>query len=38
MTYLGLPDACFPNLFTITESGSSSMFTNILVSIEQHVD
>ena len=36
--YLGLAVAGFPNLFTITGPGSPSVLTNMLVSIEQHVD
>jgi len=37
-TYLGLGVAGFPNLFTITGPGSPSVLTNMIVSIEQHVD
>ena len=37
-TYLGLGTAGFPNLFTITGPGSPSVLTNMIVSIEQHVD
>ena len=37
-TYLGLGMADFPNLFTITGPGSPSVLTNMLQSIEQHVD
>jgi cyclohexanone monooxygenase len=37
-TYLGLTIAGFPNLFTITGPGSPSVLTNMLPSIEQHVD
>ncbi len=37
-TYLGLQIAGFPNLFTITGPGSPSVLTNMIVSIEQHVD
>jgi len=37
-TYLGLQVAGFPNLFTITGPGSPSVLTNMLVSIEQHVN
>ncbi len=37
-TYLGLMIAGFPNLFTITGPGSPSVLSNMLVSIEQHVD
>ncbi len=37
-TYLGLMTADFPNLFMITGPGSPSVLSNMLVSIEQHVD
>ena len=37
-TYLGLGTAGFPNLFTITGPGSPSVLTNMLPSIEQHVN
>ncbi|MCW5747373.1 MAG: NAD(P)/FAD-dependent oxidoreductase [Alphaproteobacteria bacterium] len=37
-SYLGLAMAGFPNLFTITGPGSPSVLTNMLPSIEQHVD
>jgi len=37
-TYLGLMSAGFPNLFTITGPGSPSVISNMVVSIEQHVD
>jgi len=37
-SYLGLAIAGFPNLFTITGPGSPSVLSNMLVSIEQHVD
>jgi cyclohexanone monooxygenase len=37
-TYLGIQVAGFPNLFTITGPGSPSVLSNMLVSIEQHVD
>ena len=37
-TYLGLQIADFPNLFTVTGPGSPSVLTNMLPSIEQHVD
>ncbi len=37
-TYLGLQMSGFPNLFTITGPGSPSVLSNMLVSIEQHVD
>ncbi len=36
--YLGLMVAGFPNLFTITGPGSPSVLSNMVVSIEQHVD
>jgi cyclohexanone monooxygenase len=37
-TYLGLMVAGFPNFFMITGPGSPSVFSNMVVSIEQHVD
>ena len=37
-SYLGLMSAGFPNLFTITGPGSPSILTNVVVSIEQHVE
>ncbi len=37
-SYLGLQVHGFPNLFTITGPGSPSVLSNMLVSIEQHVD
>jgi cation diffusion facilitator CzcD-associated flavoprotein CzcO len=37
-TYLGLSVAGFPNFFTITGPGSPSVLSNMIVSIEQHVD
>jgi cyclohexanone monooxygenase len=36
--YLGVAAAGFPNLFTITGPGSPSVLTNMLPTIEQHVD
>ncbi len=36
-SYLGLAVAGFPNLFTVTGPGSPSVFTNMMVAIEQHV-
>jgi cyclohexanone monooxygenase len=36
--YLGLVTAGFPNLFLITGPGSPSVLSNMVVSIEQHVD
>jgi cyclohexanone monooxygenase len=38
LTYLGIAVAGFPNLFTITGPGSSSVLTNMPVSIEHHVE
>ena len=37
-TYLGLMSVGFPNFFTITGPGSPSVLSNMMVSIEQHVD
>ena len=37
-TYLGLATSGFPNLFTITGPGSPSVLTNMLPSIEHHVE
>ncbi len=37
-TYLGLMTAGFPNFFTITGPGSPCVLSNMLISIEQHVD
>jgi cation diffusion facilitator CzcD-associated flavoprotein CzcO len=37
-TYLGLGVAGFPNLFIITGPGSPSVLTNMLPTIEQHVE
>lgn len=37
-TYLGLMTAGFPNMFIITGPGSPSVKTNMIASIEQHVD
>jgi cyclohexanone monooxygenase len=37
-TALGLTLAGFPNLFTVTGPGSPSVLSNMMVSIEQHVD
>jgi cyclohexanone monooxygenase len=37
-TYLGVMTAGFPNLFMITGPGSPSVLTNVIVSIEQHVE
>lgn len=38
VTYLGVNSAGFPNLFIIAGPGSPSLLSNVLVSIEQHVD
>ncbi len=37
-TYLGLGTSGFPNLFLISGPGSPSVLTNMMVSIEQHVN
>jgi cyclohexanone monooxygenase len=37
-TYLGLAVAGFPNLFMVTGPGSPSVLSNMVVSIEQHVE
>ncbi len=37
-TYLGLTVAGFPNMFLLTGPGSPSVLSNMVVSIEQHVD
>ena len=37
-TYLGLMSEGFPNLFMVTGPGSPSVLSNMVVSIEQHVD
>jgi cyclohexanone monooxygenase len=37
-TYLGLMVAGFPNLFIVTGPGSPSVLSNMVTSIEQHVD
>lgn len=37
-TYLGLAVAGFPNLFTISGPGSPSVLSNMIVTIEQHVN
>lgn len=37
-TYLGLAISGFPNLFTITGPGSPSVLSNMIVSIEHHVE
>ncbi len=37
-TYLGLQTVGFPNLFTITGPGSPSVLSNMIPSIEQHVN
>ena len=37
-TYLGVATAGFPNLFIITGPGSPSVLSNMVASIEQHVN
>lgn len=37
-SYLGLMVAGFPNLFTVTGPGSPSVLSNMITSIEQHVE
>jgi len=37
-TYLGLSVSGFPNLFTVTGPGSPSVLTNMVTSIEHHVE
>jgi cation diffusion facilitator CzcD-associated flavoprotein CzcO len=37
-TYLGLAVTGFPNLFLVTGPGSPSVLSNVVVSIEQHVE
>ncbi|MEH2477895.1 cyclohexanone monooxygenase [Nitrobacteraceae bacterium AZCC 2146] len=37
-TYIGMAISGFPNMFVITGPGSPSVFTNMVTSIEQHVD
>ena len=37
-TYLGLATAGFPNLFIVTGPGSPSVLSNMVLSIEQHVE
>ena len=38
LTYLGLMVAGFPNMFTITGPGSPGVKTQMILSIEQHID
>jgi cyclohexanone monooxygenase len=38
LTYLGLMSEGFPNLYMITGPGSPSVLSNMIVSIEQHVE
>jgi cation diffusion facilitator CzcD-associated flavoprotein CzcO len=38
VTYLGIGTTGFPNLFIIAGPGSPSLLSNVLLSIEQHVD
>jgi cation diffusion facilitator CzcD-associated flavoprotein CzcO len=37
-TYLGLAASGFPNFFFVTGPGSPSVFSNVILSIEQHVE
>jgi cyclohexanone monooxygenase len=37
-TYLGISSAKFPNMFFVTGPGSPSVLSNVVVSIEQHVE
>ena len=37
-TYLGLATAGFPNMFLVTGPGSPSVLSNMVCSIEQHID
>jgi cyclohexanone monooxygenase len=37
-TYLGVAVAGFPNMFTVTGPGSPSVLSNMVISIEQHVE
>ena len=37
-TYMGLVSSGFPNLFMITGPGSPAVFSNVMLSIEQHVE
>ena len=37
-TYLGIGVAGFPNMFVVTGPGSPSVLSNMMVSIEQHVE
>jgi cyclohexanone monooxygenase len=38
LTYLGLMVAGFPNLFIVAGPGSPSVLTNMVASVEQHID
>lgn len=38
VTYLGLQTAGFPNMFMVSGPGSPSVLTNMIMSIEQHVE
>jgi cation diffusion facilitator CzcD-associated flavoprotein CzcO len=38
LTYLGIATSGFPNFFMITGPGSPSVLSNMMLSIEQHVD
>lgn len=37
-TYIGMAIAGFPNFFIVTGPGSPSVFTNMVTSVEQHID
>lgn len=37
LNYLGVATAGFPNLFNVAGAGSTSAFTNVMVSIEHHI-
>jgi cation diffusion facilitator CzcD-associated flavoprotein CzcO len=38
LNYLGLATSGFPNLFHVAGPGSTAAFTNVIVSIEHHID
>jgi cyclohexanone monooxygenase len=38
VTYLGLTSHDFPNMFIVTGPGSPSVISNVLMSLEQHID
>lgn len=37
-TYLGIQTEGFPNMFFVAQAGSPSVISNVMISIEQHVD